>query len=111
MEHMLLALKRSADREAALETLLTQQQDRSSSCYHQWLTPEQFGPSDQDIQKITAWLQSQGFQVNDVSKGRGIACRQLSERSCLFIRAHHRGPSLHPVTELLSKSDSSCPTG
>ena len=67
MDHMLLVLKRSPQQEAALETLLAQQQDRSSPNYHKWLTPEQFGrqfgPSDQDIQKITSWLQSQGFQV------------------------------------------------
>jgi subtilase family serine protease len=75
MEHMLLVLTRSPAQQAALETLLAGQQDRSSPNYHQWLTPEQFGqqfgPSDQDMQRITAWLQSQGFQVNEVSKGRG----------------------------------------
>src|ERR1700761_171028 len=39
MERMLLMLSRSADQEAALEALLEQQQDRSSSNYHKWLTP------------------------------------------------------------------------
>ncbi|MBV8550211.1 MAG: hypothetical protein JOY54_02845, partial [Acidobacteriaceae bacterium] len=42
--------------------------------YHQWLTPqqfgEQFGAADEDIQKITSWLQSQGFQINRVSNGK-----------------------------------------
>ena len=75
MDHMQLVLTRSADQETALETLLARQQNPSSPNYHNWLTPEQFGqqfgPSDQDIQKITAWLQSQGFQVNEVAKGRG----------------------------------------
>jgi subtilase family serine protease len=74
MEHMLLVLTRSAAQQAALETLLAQQQDRSSPNFHQWLTPEQFGqqfgPSDQDIQAITSWLQSNGFHVNEVAKGR-----------------------------------------
>ncbi len=74
MDHMLLVLTRSAGEQAALETLLAQQQNRSSPNYHKWLTPEefgqQFGPSDQDVQKITAWLESQGFQVNGVAKGR-----------------------------------------
>ena len=74
MDHMQLVLTRSADQQTALETLLAQQQNPSSPNYHNWLTPEQFGqqfgPSDQDIQKITAWLQSQGFQVNEVAKGR-----------------------------------------
>jgi len=74
MEHMMLVLTRSAQQETALETLLAQQQDGSSPNYHKWLTPEQFGqqfgPSDQDIQTITSWLQSNGFQVNSVAAGR-----------------------------------------
>ena len=74
MEHMMLVLARSPQQEAALETLMAQQQDRSSSNYHKWLTPEQFGqqfgPSDQDIQTITSWLQSNGLQVNGVANGR-----------------------------------------
>jgi len=73
MDHMLLVLTRSPDQQAALENLLAQQQDRSSPNYHNWLTPQQFGqqfgPSDQDVQKITAWLQSQGFHVNEVAAG------------------------------------------
>jgi subtilase family serine protease len=76
MDRMLLVLQRSPDQEAALELLLVQQQDQSSPNYHQWLTPQQFGqqfgPSDQDIQIITSWLQSHGFQVAQVSNGRTI---------------------------------------
>jgi len=74
MEHMQLVLTRSAAQQAALNALLAEQQDRSSANFHQWLTPEQFGrqfgPSDQDIQTVTSWLQSNGFHVNEVSKGR-----------------------------------------
>src|SRR5579871_4388073 len=62
MEHMLLVLKRSSEQEAALDTLLAEQQDKSSANYHKWLTPnefgQQFGPSDQDIQTVSAWLRS-----------------------------------------------------
>src|SRR5579872_3764771 len=74
LERMLLVLKRAPDNEAALQTLLDEQQDKSSSNYHQWLTPDQvgqqFGVADQDIQAITLWLQSHGFQVSRVAKGR-----------------------------------------
>ena len=74
MDHMLLVLKRSAAQETALETLMAQQLDKSSPNYHQWLTPQQFGqmfgPSDQDIQKITSWLESHGFTIDNVSNGR-----------------------------------------
>jgi subtilase family serine protease len=76
MNRMLLVLQRSPQQESALELLLDQQQDQSSPNYHQWLTPQQFGqqfgPSDQDIQKITSWLQSHGFQVASISNGRTV---------------------------------------
>ena len=76
MNRMLLVLRRSPEQEAALEQLLDQQQDQSSPNYHQWLTPqqfgEQFGPADQDIQTVTSWLQSHGFQVTRISNGRTV---------------------------------------
>ena len=75
MERMLLVLKRSPEQEAALRKLLDDQQDKGSPNYHKWLTPEQFGkqfgPSDSDIQEITSWLQSHGFQVG-TTKGRSV---------------------------------------
>jgi subtilase family serine protease len=71
---MLLVLKRSPAQEAALETLLAEQQDKRSPNYHHWLTPqefgEQFGVADQDIQTISSWLESHGFHVNKASPGR-----------------------------------------
>jgi subtilase family serine protease len=74
MDHMMLVLTRSPQQQAALDALLAQQQDKSSPNYHKWLTPEQFGqqygPSDQDVQKVTAWLESQGLSVNKVANGR-----------------------------------------
>jgi subtilase family serine protease len=76
MERMLLVLKRSPAQEAALATFLAQQLDPSSANYHQWLTPgqfgERFGASQDDIAQVTAWLQSQGFQVAGASHGRGV---------------------------------------
>ena len=64
MARMLLVLKRSDAQESALQTLLDGQQDRNSPSYHQWLTPDefgqQFGPSDQDVQTVAAWLRSHG---------------------------------------------------
>jgi hypothetical protein len=76
MDRMLLVLKRSPEQDAALLRLLDEQQDKSSSSYHKWLTPEQFGkqfgPADADIQAVTSWLQTHGFQVGQVSKGRTV---------------------------------------
>ena len=74
MQRMLLVLKRSPEQDQALLKLLDDQQDKSSASYHKWLTPEQFGqefgPADSDIQAVTSWLQSHGFQIGRVSKGR-----------------------------------------
>lgn len=74
MQRMLLVLKRSPEQEIALKRLLDEQHDRTSAHYHAWLTPEQFGrefgPSDQDLQVVTSWLQSHGFQIGRVTKGR-----------------------------------------
>jgi subtilase family serine protease len=76
MDRMLLVLKRSPEQETALQDLLEQQQDKSSPNYHKWLSPDQFGqqfgPADQDIQVVTSWLTSQGFQSLQVSKGRTV---------------------------------------
>src|SRR5277367_5631024 len=76
MDRMMLVLKTTSAQGAALETLLAQQQDRSSPNYHKWLTPQefgtQFGVSESDIQKITSWLQSHGFQIDNVANGHNV---------------------------------------
>ena len=75
MQRMLLVLKRSPEQESALRKLLDDQQDKASPSYHKWLTPEQFGqqfgPTESDMQTITSWLQSHGFQVES-TKGRTV---------------------------------------
>jgi len=73
MERMLLLLQRSPEQEAALRKLLDQQQIKSSPNYHQWLSAEQFGrqfgSASADIDTVTRWLASRGFQVNRVATG------------------------------------------
>lgn len=75
MQRMLLVLKRSPQQETTLRRLLDNQQDRHSLSYHKWLTPDefgkQFGPTDQDMATITAWLQSHGFEVES-THGRAV---------------------------------------
>jgi len=74
MERVLLQLSSSPAQEAALEQLLADQQDPASPRYHAWLTPEQFGEQfgamQADIDTVTSWLASQGFQVTEVAAGR-----------------------------------------
>jgi Pro-kumamolisin, activation domain/Bacterial Ig-like domain (group 3) len=76
MNRIMLVLKRSANQETALQNLLTEQQVTSSPTFHKWLTPDQFGqqfgPADSDIQAVTSWLASYGFQSIKVSRGRNV---------------------------------------
>lgn len=73
MNRMVLVLKPSSQQEAALRSLIESQQIKSSPMYHKWLTPAQFGaqfgPAPEDVAKITAWLEQQGF--TDITVGRG----------------------------------------
>lgn len=76
IKRMLLLLQGSPTQESALRQLIDQQQSKASPSFHRWLTPEQFGAefgaSDADIQTVTSWLTSQGFQVNRVAAGRRL---------------------------------------
>jgi subtilase family serine protease len=70
MDHMLLQLKRSSAQQQQLEQLATDVSNPSSPNYRQFLSIAQFAaaysPNSQDVQTISGWLQSQGFQVNAV---------------------------------------------
>jgi subtilase family serine protease len=76
MNRMILVLKDSPEQTAELQTLLAQQADKTSPNYHKWLTPQEFGQrfgaSQEDLQKITTWLQSHGFQSIKVANGRNV---------------------------------------
>jgi Pro-kumamolisin, activation domain/Bacterial Ig-like domain (group 3) len=76
MNRMLLVLQHTTAQEAAIQQLLAEQQNQASPSFHQWLTPQQygqmFGPAVQDIETITTWLQSHGFEVANVSPGRHV---------------------------------------
>src|SRR5258707_913602 len=69
-----LAFRPSATQKKNLDSLLAQQQDRSSSNYHKWLTPSQFadrfGMTRNDVARVTAWLESQGLTVSSVANSR-----------------------------------------
>ena len=98
MDRMMLVLKTTSAQGSALETLLAEQQDRSSPSFHKWLTPQefgsQFGASEADIQKITSWLQSHGFQIENVANGRNVI--QFSGNAAQVQSAFHT--SIHKYT-------------
>jgi pseudomonalisin len=74
MDRILVQLAGSPEQDAELEQLIAEQHDPSSPRYQQWLTPEEFGerfgPAQSDVDAVTSWLESQGFQVNSVAPGR-----------------------------------------
>jgi hypothetical protein len=76
LKRILLLMQRSPQQESALRQLLDDQQNKSSSNYHAWLTPEQFGRqfglADSDIQTLTQWLRTQGFTDIKVGPGRTV---------------------------------------
>jgi hypothetical protein len=74
LERIQVVLKRSAAQESALQQLMHDQHTTGTASYHKWLTPAQFGdkfgPSDQDIATLEAWLESKGFNVEKVNAGK-----------------------------------------
>ena len=76
VNRIVLLLQRSPEQESALQQLVDQQQDTSSSTYHQWLTPETFGaafgPSDRDLSIVTAWLADHNFTGVKVNAARTL---------------------------------------
>ena len=67
-------IKPSTSQQQSLNQLLADQQNPSSTQFHKWLTPEQygdqFGASSKDMSKIAGWLQSQGFTVLSTARSR-----------------------------------------
>jgi subtilase family serine protease len=71
LPHLQLLLKRPAARQAALDTLVSEQLKHGNPSFHKWVRPEElfaaFGPARADIDKVTAWLTQHGFTVNRVT--------------------------------------------
>lgn len=71
--YITLLMAPSPSQQKELDQLLADQQDRSSPLYHQWLTPQQFadrfGLTPNDLNKVTGWLKSEGFQILSVGGG------------------------------------------
>jgi hypothetical protein len=74
MERMILALKMPEGARAGLERRLAELQDPGSARFHQWLSPEafgaEFGQGPDAVARVTGWLRSEGFRVDDVAAGR-----------------------------------------
>jgi hypothetical protein len=70
MPHLLLQLKRSPERQQALERTIEALHDPAPPLFHQWLDPADIGPlfglSAADRQALASWLVGYGFSVNAV---------------------------------------------
>jgi hypothetical protein len=71
-----LVLRRSPAQQADLDNLLARQQQRTAAEYHKWLTPKafgaRFGASQEDIAKLSGWLESHGLKVRGVLNNASI---------------------------------------
>jgi len=70
MDHMLLQLQRSPERERALREFIDRLHDSTSPSFHQWLTAAEFGSmygaAPKDIDMVSRWLRVNGFTINTV---------------------------------------------
>jgi len=73
---LFLVLKRSQQQQIELDNLIARQQQPTAAEYHKWLTPQQFGErfglAEQDIQKVSAWLESEGMHIDSVMNNASI---------------------------------------
>jgi hypothetical protein len=74
VEHLIVLLQRTPEQQQAADLLLDQVHNRRSPMYHRWQIAQDFGrhfgPTDEDISKLTNWLRSKGFTIEDVPPGR-----------------------------------------
>ena len=74
MQGVTLAFHPSEAQQKELDQFIAELGDRSSPNYHKYLTPKQFGQrfgmSWNDLNKVIAWLQSEGFTNIKVANGR-----------------------------------------
>src|SRR5580658_9164945 len=71
---MLLLLRRSPEREAALQQFLQDAHRPQFPAYHKWINPDQFGElyglTDSEIATVSSWLQGHGFVLGRINRAR-----------------------------------------
>jgi pro-kumamolisin-like protein len=76
MQHMLLQLRRSPQRERAFEGYLDELSDPKSPNYHHWLSAQEigqkYGLANRDLDIIRLWLESHRFAVNKIYPNRMV---------------------------------------
>ncbi len=73
MKRTILLLKIAPEKQAELDRLAAEQHDPSSTNFHRWLTPEEFGTrfgrSPEEIATVKGWLIKHGFSIDETAKG------------------------------------------
>jgi hypothetical protein len=106
-----LQLKRSPAQQIALNQFLGSLHDPNSPNYRKWLTPAtfgaQFGISDQDLQTVETWLQTQGFQIDAVPVSHNVI--QFSGTTGQIAQAFHTSIHSYLVNGKVYHANSSNP--
>lgn len=75
-QEMRLAVSLNLRNQAQLDALLAAQNNPQSTLYHRYLTPQdfmrRFAPTQEDVNRVTAYLRSNRLQIVDVSTNRQI---------------------------------------
>jgi subtilase family serine protease len=112
---MTMYFQPSAGQQAALNALLQAQQTPGSSYYHQWITPaqyaSQFGLSSNDLAKVEAWLEQQGFAIDRVANSRNaiVFSGTAAQVESAFQTRLHRY-SINGVTHIANATEFSIPS-
>jgi subtilase family serine protease len=114
LEHMYLLLNRSPEQEQAAEELVNQLHNPKSPVYHQWLTSDEaasrFGPSEEDTNIVSAWLEAHGFTVHSVYLANGVI--DFSGPASAIREAFHteiHNLSVNGMPHIANSSDPSIP--
>lgn len=71
---MVLLLRRSPERDAALQQFLQDAHRPGSSIFHKWIKPDRFGElyglTDSEITAVQGWLQEHGFVVSRINRAK-----------------------------------------
>ncbi len=74
LNYVTMMFKQTPEQQAALDSLLAEQQDPASPNYHRWLTPgefgDRFGLSTAELNKVESWLQDRGFTIHEPPQSR-----------------------------------------
>ena len=72
-EKLLVLLDTAPEKQAELDNLAAAQQNPASPFYHKWISQAEFGArfgvSAHDLGRVTSWLESHGFKVDQVAAG------------------------------------------